>query len=164
MLEGIGFDFAVTFIFVFGVVYGLLVLADVFGKGQKRVNGIIAIAFALFAASYAPFVEFIASIMPYATAVLIVLFFLAFVKLLIFGRGKKDSGKKRDPVSIIILLFVIVVFLAAAGSSGILANYLPNLPYTDINNILWSAGLLLAAGILYYAYEYSKGNGEEEKK
>ncbi len=157
-----GFEFFTTFIFVFGVVYGLLILADIFGKDQKKVNAIIAFAFGLFSASYAPVVEFIQVFLPYATAVLVVLFFLAFVKLIIFGRGKKD-GNKTDPVILLVMLIIVIVFIAAAGSSGWLVKWLPIVASLDMTNIMWGIGLLLIAAILYIAYDRSTGESKEKK-
>ena len=158
-----GFEFLTTFIFVFGVVYGLLILADIFGKEQKKVNAIIALAFGLFSASYTPVVEFIQVFLPYATAILIVLFFLAFVKLIIFGRGKKDSNKT-DPVILLVMLIIVIVFIAAAGSSGWLIKWLPIMASIDMNNIMWGVGLLLIAAILYIAYDRGTSGDTEKKK
>ena len=153
MILPAGFEFFTVFIFVFGVVYGLLILSDIFGKDQKRVNAIIALAFGLFSASYEPVVIFITNFLPYATAILIFMFFLAFLKLIVFGRSDKKGGKSRDPVVLLVMLIAVIFFFAAAGSSGILDRYLPNLPYFDMSNILWGLGLLIAAAILYVAYD-----------
>lgn len=158
----INLAFFTTFIFVFGIVYGLLILSDIFGK-QKRVLAIIALAFGLFAASYEPLVVFIQTFLPYATGILVVVFFLMFIKLLIFGRGKKE-GKGVGVEALLVMLAAVMIFLAAASSSGWLQRYLPSIPYMDMSNMLWAIGLLIAVIIIYIAYDKAEDTPRQQTK
>jgi hypothetical protein len=103
-----------TFLFVFAVVFGLLSYAKVFVKDDKpdrRINGAIALAIALFSIAYPPLVKGLTLYMPLAIAVLIPLFFIVFVKKVI----EEDKGKQATDtfpliVSLIILGMLVYVF------------------------------------------------------
>ena len=70
--------FFAAFLFVFAVVYGALFAAKVFEK-PKSINIVIALAFAIFAASYKPLVDTLYNFLPIAAIFLIIIFFKWFL-------------------------------------------------------------------------------------
>ncbi len=122
VLEFINSDlmvFGASFLFVFAIVYALLAYSKIF-KENKYASAIIALVFGFIAAAYGPFAYFIQNIMPYAAILLVVVFFIIFIKA-IFGHGNKEKGKQ-DVVPSMIALAIMLILLAATWPT--LASYL----------------------------------------
>lgn len=139
--------FISTFLFVFAVVFGLLTIA----KGKEgplfntRVNAIIALVFAAFSASYEPLVTALQQFIPFAAALLLVLFFFVFLKRIFGGeKGKFDAL----PFVIVIgfLLLLIGIFWGDIGFS--VFGLSPT-------NVLWLIGIAIVISIFYAAYKHS---------
>ena len=91
----------IPFLFVFGIIYGSLEVAGVFKN--RGVNFVIAAAVSIIAMSNYGMVDFIYSIIPYATIAFIIVFAIMFLKKTILaGLGKKE-GKPIDFSLIIII-------------------------------------------------------------
>ncbi|MFH1421061.1 MAG: hypothetical protein ABIG30_03835 [Candidatus Aenigmatarchaeota archaeon] len=172
------FPFAATFLFVFAIVYGVLSITNVFGikktvsarvrkgseyteqstseiSGHRKVNGLVAIVFGFFAASYPPTVAFVQEFLPIATILLIIIFFLALVKKLVIGDTSKSGGTNRDPVPVLALLACLIIFIAAAQSSGWITKLIPGVPGLELETILWVFGALAVVLIIWTAYRYA---------
>ena len=142
-------NFGISFLFVFGIVFSLIVYSKLLPN--KEANILIAAAIAISAALYAPFQGFLQQIIPAATAVLIVLFFLVFFNRIITG-GKKS----RDVVPLSVGLASLLIVLAGIwprvsstfGISGI-----------STDTILGIIGLVVVVLILNYAYRLGLGGG-----
>ncbi len=70
-------EYAIPFFFLLAVVYGALGISGVFKN--RAVNLIIALVIALFGMTYQPFITWLYTIMPYAIALFIAVFFIGFV-------------------------------------------------------------------------------------
>ncbi len=142
--------YATTFIFVFALIYGLLdlVARKKGGFFPKRSNILIALAFALISIAYTPVISFIWSLLPIASVILIVLFFVAFV-IKIF---ESDQQKKTDykPMMVVMVLLLIVI-----GSSWDKISAM--IPFGMSSDMLWLIGLVVVGLLFYGAYK----SGEE---
>ena len=140
----------IPFLFMLAVVYGALDVSGVFRN--RRVNALIALVFALFALTYAPAAEFITQIMPMATILFIILFFIGFV-MKMAGKGLKQ-GEKRDFTLLIIIAGLILLVLATQGA-GFIQNLMPG--YQDQgNNIIAIVAVLFIGVILLAAIKMPK--------
>lgn len=141
--------FALPLIFVFAVVYGALEVSKVFKN--KRVNGLIALVIAFFAIGSEQVTNLIYQILPAATILFIIVFFLGFI----FAPFKKKEGEKRDFTLIIMVAALVLVLLVTQGYDWISDI----LPYNvSSENFMYAGGLILIIAILYAAYK--KGGGE----
>lgn len=134
-----------TFLFVFAVVFGLLSVAKI--GFDKRVNAALAIAIAFFASIYEPLVTMLTQYMPIAIGLLIVIFFVVFIKKVLGGEGKDG-----DNLPILIAIGLLMLLLAMF-SDRIVAV----LPYgADPNMVLWGIGILFV--ILFFWFVYKQKN------
>ncbi len=92
---------AVSFLFVFAIVLGLLSSVRMF---NKNVNIAIAAVFGIFSASYEPFVSAMQTIIPIAAIV----FIIVFVIKLITSSMKEDKGEKRNIGFALVGLFIVI--------------------------------------------------------
>lgn len=138
-----------AFLFVFAVVFGLLSMAK--GKDEKalfrnNVNAIIAIAFAAFSVMYEPLVTGLQQFIPLAAGILLVLFFVVFIKR-VFG-GKK--GDKFDALPFVVVISLLLAILSIFwGSLGFSVAGLSS------TNVLWLIGIGVVIAILYASYRHS---------
>lgn len=139
-----------AFLFVFAVVYGALFSSKVF-SGQKGVNAVIAIAFALISAAYPPFVNTVYTYLPVAAGILAVLFFVQVVRKT-FG-GEKKQGTKYDSLPPVIGLSISLLL------AGVLWNeiyyYIAPLGITS-NNLLWAVGIIVVVLIFWLIYKHGE--------
>lgn len=142
----------IPFLFVFGIIYGSLEVAGVFKN--RGVNFIIAAAIGIIALSNSGMIEFIYSIIPYATIAFVIIFGIMFLKKTIFaGLGKHLEGKdkKTDYSLIIIILIMVFIFFGNAHESTLIN--IPYIGYGMNNDILAAVGILLVLAILFIAYK-----------
>lgn len=136
--------FVAAFLFVFAVVFGALSYAKVLGE-QRKVNAIIAIAFAIFAVLFEPFVTGLQAVLPFAVVGIIIIFFILFLK-------KAFEGNAFDawPIatSLIFALLLLGIFWDRIGFS---------LPGINATNMLWLIGIIIVLLIFYVAYQHGKG-------
>jgi len=132
------FTFGIPFFFMLAVVFGALEISGVFQN--RGVKAIIAIVIGFFAATNEQSVEFIISIMPYASIFFVIVFFLGFLT------KAREKGEKKDwlliAVVMLLLLIVLVNFEELTGITGDLAN-----------KIVYVAGTVILIVILYSAYQ-----------
>ncbi|MCX6815659.1 MAG: hypothetical protein NT120_02315, partial [Candidatus Aenigmarchaeota archaeon] len=128
------------------VVFGLLSYSD-FLKFDKRVNIIIALAVAAFAAIYEPFVTGLQTYMPVAAILLIILFFFVFVKK-VFEKGKDKAPT--DFLPIIVILAVLILIFGAFGAG--LASFVP--AGVDPTTVMWAVGIVIVILFFWAAYKY----------
>ncbi len=134
-----------SFLFVFAIVYALLIFTGIFAATRKAA-ALISIVIAFFAVMYSPLVSFLQELLPLASILLVVLFFIVFIKkLFIGGRGVSDT------VPVTVVLAISLILLAVFWDS--LAGYLP-LPFTS-EIMLWVVGILIILLILFAAYSYN---------
>ena len=153
--------FATTFLFVFAVVYALLNYSGIFihrdkdgnpkGEIPRKVYALIAIVFAAFSATYEPLVTGLQQYIPYAAAVLILLFLVVFAKK-IFG-GKKDN-QHFDAFATIFALGVMLLIVGIFWDQ--ITRYLPS----DFQsfNILWIIGVVVIIAIFYAVHKHKPGS------
>ncbi|MDI6721769.1 MAG: hypothetical protein QMD85_05225 [Candidatus Aenigmarchaeota archaeon] len=137
---------ALSFIFVFAVVFGVLSYASTL-KFPKAVNAAIAAVFAVSSAIYQPFVIFVQDIMPIASIFLIILFFLLLLKKAADG---KDGDGKTDLILIGITMALLLVVLAAAGDR--IAPFFP--AGIDATGVYWLAGIIIILLFFWIGYKH----------
>lgn len=137
--------FASTFLFIFAIVFAMMAYANVLKS--KSASAVIAAVIAFFAATYGPLVALMSQFMPLAAGALVVLFFIVFVREVLF-KGK--AGKPADPVpaaiglavSLVVLSVVWPRLLQAYGFVGIAAE-----------NIVYVIAILAILVVFWAAYK-----------
>ncbi len=137
--------FVGAFLFVFAIVFGLLNVVKILGE-QRKVNAIIALIFAAFSVVYAPFVTALQGILPIAAIILVILFFILFLKKMFEGGGAMDAWP--IAVSLIFALLLLGIFWDNIGFS---------VPGLSSDNVLWIIGIIIVIMIFYVAYQHGKG-------
>ena len=138
---------ATTFLFIFAIVFGLLtsVKEDRFFKNNK-VNAAIAAVFGIFSASYEPLVQIMQQYIPIVSLLLIVVFFIVFIKKTFGHKSESSSDKLPRLVTLAMLLLLIGVFW------NDVAHYLP--VAVDPTAALWIIGLVIIVMIFWAAYTH----------
>ncbi|MCD6215557.1 MAG: hypothetical protein J7J92_00590 [Candidatus Aenigmarchaeota archaeon] len=124
-----------SFLFVFAVVYAVLIYSAILK--QKNINVLLSLVIAFFAVSYQPFVSMITEFMPFASIILVILFFVLFLKKIF------DKEKTKGNNEIIAILFILL--LVVGSTWGQIKSYLP----FASDNILWIIGILAFLLMLY---------------
>lgn len=154
---------AMSFLFVFAVVFALLAYTKLFvqkrdgepvGKEPRAVYAAIALVFGAAAASYEPMAAFLQQVIPPATVFFIAVFFLVFLKQLF--AGKKEKG---DPMQTLAVLAIFLIVLGAfwddvAGLAGVSLFISPE-------NLFVLIAIIVILAIFYVA---SQAKEEEGKK
>jgi len=135
----------IPFLFMLAIVYGALDVAGVFRN--RRVNAVIALVFAFFTLTYAPAIEFINQIMPFAIVFFVAFFFLGFV----IKMAKK--GVDKDFTLLIIILGLVLLLFATQGP-GFIDSFLPGFE-EQASNIMLISAIVFIGVILLAAYKLS---------
>ena len=138
--------FLATFAFVFALVFALMVYAKIFEESRKAVAA-IAIVIGLVTAVYEPAVIVLTSIIPIAALVLVFLFFIIFIKKLLFS--EKKQGEKRDAWPAMVGMGVMLILLRVFWDQ--LAGYI-GFATIPGDTVLWSVGILIVIIIFVLAY------------
>ena len=150
--------YPISFLFVFAVIFGVLELVNKRQKGgffPRKVNILIAITFGLVAMAYEPLLSFIWSIIPLATVILVVLFFIAFL-----GELFKQSEEKEFTV-IIIVLGILLLIMGALWDK--IAKILP-FQFMNQSDLLWIIGIIIVLLMFYAAYMSQKESRVQSKE
>jgi hypothetical protein len=134
-----------VFLFVFAMMFGLLSYAKIAGF-SNRVSAMLALVIAFFSVLYEPFVTGMQALLPFASILLVVVFFVIFMKKLLVGDEKSE---KKDMIPFA-LAFGIAMLLVGLFWPNV-AGYVP--AGFDPNNILWIIGIvfvLVFFGAIYY--------------
>jgi hypothetical protein len=135
--------FAVPFVFVFAVTFGLLENINLFGR---KPNTLIAVAFGLFAIAYEPFLLFLQSILPIAIVGMTILFFLLALKKTLVDKDKNDI----DYAPIIVVLVILLVLAGIFWSDISTALGLTSMAG---ETLLYAIGAIVIATLFYMAYK-----------
>lgn len=130
---------ALPFLFMLVIIYGGLEMASVFKN--KRINVLISLILAVFAVSSVSVVEFIYSVLPYATIFFMIVFILGYLKNLV-------SNEKKDYALLIIVLGIAVIFIAGQMQDSTLMGL-------QDSNLIGIAVLVFIILIFYFAYKLS---------
>jgi len=143
-LPQISMEFAIPFLFVLAVVFGILRTARVF-SGNTAVQMIIAFVIAFFSATYQPFTSLLFQYLPTITWFFIAMFFLVFVLEIAGIRGKRGENRKNLIIygMLLLLLFSIVADRAEA---------IPTFSYISTNDLILAVGIIFIIAIFWNAY------------
>lgn len=143
-------EYAIPFFFLLAVVYGALGISGVFKN--RGVNLIIALAIAFFGMTYQPFITWLYTIMPYAIALFIAVFFIGFVVKLF--KGRKGGGQK-DYTLILIVIGLFLILFVRFGED--IENWTATLgiPIT-YESLVGIVGIIVLIAFFYGAYKLSK--------
>lgn len=142
--------FFTTFIFIFAVVYGALGAAGVFK--EKGVNVAIAIAFALFAASYQPLVAGLQQFLPVAAAIIVLLFFVLLIKKVFGGDKKEGKANLYDSLPLVVALGIGLILLGVVWRD--VAGLLP--AGISPTNALWLIAVVVVLIIFLAIYRHTE--------
>ena len=138
--------FVAAFLFVFAVVFGALSYAKVLGE-QRKVNAIIAIAFAIFAVLFEPFVFGLQAVLPFAAVGIVIIFFGLFLKKVFAGKEGERFDAWPIATSLIFALLLLGILWDQIGFS---------VPGIDATNMLWLIGIIIVLLIFYVAYRHGQ--------
>ncbi len=131
-----------TFLFVFALVYATLSKSSVIDV--KGANVAIAAVIGFFAATFPPAASFLQSILPVGAVLLVLVFFLIFVRDLL---GKGSGDKLPAVVALIIALMLMAVLWE---------RIIPFLPAdVDPTSLLWILGVIIVLLIFYLVYRHA---------
>lgn len=137
--------FGTSFLFVFAIIFGLLVYIKIFEKSRGAIAAIAAVI-AFSSAIYWPIAVMIYTILPFASIILVILFFIVFIKK-VFRPEEKERGKPFDPWPLVISL---VIFLLLIGIFW--ENIATFFNISESMNILWLIGIFVIILIFYLFY------------
>ena len=153
--------FGTSFLFVFAIVFALLVYSGIFSRRDKEGRlleaaprptlALIAAVIGFIAAIYAPFHAFLQTVIPAATAILIILFFIVLLAKIF---GPKEDKKPPDLVPPMIGLVGLLIVLAAVWPR--VAQYFG---FTGVSpeTVLTAIGIIAILAILVLAYKIGTG-------
>lgn len=143
-------QFAVPFAFVFAMIYGLLsTMPKAF---PKNANVILAAVFGLVTAIYEPISTLIFSFLPFAAAILVLLFLFVFVKKVFIGEDSAGNSNKDNGTTLAILgLSILAIGVAWNHFSGFM-----RIDTSLSSDLLWITGLAFVGLILYAGTRKSK--------
>ncbi len=148
--------YLIPFIFTFALVFGVLTISKVF-KDQKNVNAILALAIALFAVIYPPYITLLYEWLPYLCIIFIVIFVVLMLKNLFVGeKGKKELEPTWPMLIAIAVLFL--VFMTVYQSIP-----LPSGSFISSQDILLIVGIAFVVLILSVGAKLKDKGFEKEK-
>mgnify|MGYP001557901860 CR=1 FL=1 len=148
--------FLVSFLFVFALIFGLLSFTKMF---SKNVNVMIALGFAIFAITYEPLVLALEQYIPIGAGILVVVFFIAFIRKALKGGEKKEgtgtTPAKHDmfPIALAAGIMLIVLGIVWNQIGGTFFGLHPD-------TVLWIIGIIFVLMIFWAAYK--AGSGESQ--
>ena len=142
-------EYAIPFFFLLAIVYGALGISGVFKN--RAVNVIIALVIALFGMTYQPFITWLYTIMPYAIALFIAVFFIGFVVKLFKGRG----GGRKDYTLILIVIGLFLILFVRFGEDIEDWTATLGIPIT-YESLVGIVGIIVLIAFFYGAYKLSK--------
>jgi Zn-dependent protease with chaperone function len=155
-------QFAMSFLFVFAVIFALLCYSGIFSRRDKEGHtiekshrptlGIIAAVIGFSAASYSPFSAFLMQTIPLAVIALIPLFFIIFAYK-IFEGGEKQKDLVPVVIGIVALLAVLAGIWPSVSIYVRMFGISPEL-------IISAAGIMLVIMIFGFAYRAGKQKGQ----
>ena len=146
-IDPVLFQFATSFLFAFAVTFGLLSIANKSKDEQKplfekNINVIISIVIGIVSASYAPFVSFIQDVLPVASILMVIIFFIVLLQ-----RIFSQQVKAEDAATIAISLAIALLLVGLMWDK--MSKFFPTI--TGAQDILWVVGILIIVLIFYAA-------------
>jgi hypothetical protein len=120
-LEGLGFfDYALPFLIIFAVVFGILSKVKLFGESSRNINGIIALSVGLMALQFGIVSTFFAEIFPrFGVGLSIILVSMILLGLFI--------DPEKDWINYILLgiaaIILVVILIQSADGIGFTSGY-----------------------------------------
>lgn len=143
-----------AFLFVFALIFGVLNYVKTEDKDKhkstmfsKKVNAVLALAIAAFSITYEPLVVGLSTYLPIAAIVLIILFFIMFLKNALGGKDNTTTTKTSFPT--IVSLAILLALLAISYRN--LTPYIPS--ELDPSNVFWGIGVLIAVMFFWMIYK-----------
>ncbi len=138
--------FLATFFFVFAIVFALLTYIEIFQKSRGAIAAISAVI-GFVTAVYEPVSAFISIMIPYASLVLVVLFFLVFITKIFKSKGE---GKEADPLPMALSFAIMLILVGIFW--GKIADFL-GFSQFNTESIVWIIGIFLIILIFYAVYK-----------
>jgi len=112
ILEVFGvFRVILPLILIFAIVYGLLSNLKLFGDKSKTVNAIIALVAALLFVSVAQAVQFLNTLLPMVTAMLVIMMLIMMVALFVGYKPESIQAALKHPAGYLIIISIIIIFV-----------------------------------------------------
>ncbi len=122
-LRALGFyEFLLPWVFAFAIVYGLLIVANLFGDANKKVSAAIALVVAFFVTAYGGpmMASFFTSIFGGATIILAGILVVVLLVAMVGFKPADAGGLKRNSVLIALVIIGVILFIVSTGvASGI---------------------------------------------
>lgn len=136
-------ELAIPWLFVFAIVYGALEISNV--MKDKKVNAVIAFVVAFLAITSPPVIKFIFSVVPYATIVFVIVFFIGFLTSPLRGKKEGEAPDYTLAMSVIALLFIFFIQMGT--------DFVTSVFGLSAENLLVGAGLVMIVLVLFLGYK-----------
>ncbi|MEX0920834.1 MAG: hypothetical protein WDZ62_01065 [Candidatus Pacearchaeota archaeon] len=155
-------QFALPFLLIFFIVFGVLEKSKVFGDGSKQLNALLAFVVGLIFVAVIDFNQVVSNLILFLAVSLVVMF----VGLLLWGFVAGDKGLQWENVkgfSWVIIMLISIALIAgvlwAAGTSiQFFYDIFSFLFTSDWSQTFWTNVVFIAAVIGALAFVLTKGN------
>jgi len=111
-------QFALPFLLIFFLAYGILEKTELFGKGKQRLNaGLAFIIGLIFVSAIFPKIV-VGNLILFLTVALVVMFIGLLLWGFVSGEAPKVDGKLKAPFAVLIIIAVVAALLWALGTPG----------------------------------------------
>jgi hypothetical protein len=147
------------FLLVFLIIFAILQKSEVFGKGKKQIDSLVALVIALLFVSFANAVGIVVLLMPFLGASLAVII----VFMILWGSVWNNEVPKalKTTIGVIVSIAVVVAVIFITGAY----DYLMNLFESDSSGILVNVIMIVVViGAVVFALLGPGSKGDDKKK
>ena len=125
IFKSMGFtEFFLPFLLFFAIIYGALEKTEIFGKGRRDIDGVVALAISLIAATTGWAVGAIVGFIPYLVFILFIVVGILMAVALVFGNlenFQKNWGwfGKISIITVSLVLVIAGIYVAFPGVGGV---------------------------------------------
>jgi len=152
-------DFLLPFLLVFVLIFAILEKSKILGEGKRQINAIIALVSGLILMAFSSYVDFIKSIIPFFSVVLVILFVFLLLYGFVYGDTKGDPLDKNMKMilGVIISLAVAIAVVYYTGYWDKITGWFDSENKYFINIVF---GVIIAVAIIAVMF----GGGKKDEK
>ena len=156
-------EVVLPFVLVFAVVFAVLQKSEIFGKGKKQIDAIVALVISLIFVSFAQYVTFLSRLMPILAVSLVVILVFMILYGMVFKEGKFEMASGIQWVFFsIIAVVVIVSVLVLTGQWDYVKNLITGTG--SGSDVATNVVLVVLVGAAIVVVLLGGKSGGEEKK
>ncbi|MBI4894972.1 MAG: hypothetical protein HY831_00630 [Candidatus Aenigmarchaeota archaeon] len=162
-LRVLGFyDFLLPWIFTFAVVYGLLIVANIFGPVNKKISAALALVAAFFVTAFAgrQLAAFFITLFGNATVILAGILVIILLLVMVGFDHKAKLG--RSSVMIVLIIIGVILFIVSTGAASGIGYW--GLLSPDMIALIIVLIVIIAAVYMIMREDGPGGGGGDKKK